>query len=282
MKFAGATSSRGWPHSTVLEVIGHNAVYYTHVLASQLTFIGFAIAICGFAWFVFFHWKRPFGIESSVLIGWIIAAAAVPLVLAPFSPRYIIGLFPALIVVSLLACYRAAQKFRIPRRILAMAAAALVVLSCATGHWPTGHLTGFKEAAAYIAAAHPARILLCSYRNGSFTFELRTLQPHHHTAVIRGDALTAKEVQPGAFAIFLRKYGIEYVVLDRTSVDAPFEGIAMSSPGELVLKKTIPVIGEAPGTGTLKIYKNVHPITGPVAEAHHRSQVVEPSHWPEL
>lgn len=282
MKFAGATSSRGWPHSTVLEVIGHNAAFYTHVLASQSTFAGFTIAICGFVWFVFSHWKKPFEVESSALIGWIIAAAGVPLLLAPFSPRYIIDLLPALIVVSLLACYRAAQKFRVPNRILAIAAAVLVVLSCATGDWPTGRLTGFKEAAAYIAAAHPERILLCSYRNGSFTFELRTLQPNHHTTVIRGDALTAKEVQPKAFAVFLRKYGIEYVVLDQTSVDAPFEGIAMSSPGELVLKKTIPVTGEAPGTGTLRIYKNVHPITGPIEEYPHRSQIVQPSHWPEL
>jgi hypothetical protein len=282
MKFAGATSSSGWPHSTVLEVISHNAGFYTHVLASQLTFAGFTIAICGFAWFVFSHWKKPFEVESSALIGWIIATAAVPLLLAPFSPRYIIDLLPALILVSLLACYRAAQKIRVPDRIPTIAAAVLVVLSCATGDWPTGRLTGFKEAAAYVAAAHPERILLCSYRNGSFTFELRTLQPDHHTTVIRGDALTAKEVQPEAFAIFLRKYGIEYVVLDQTSVDAPFEGIAMSSSGELVLKKTIPVTGEAPGTGTLRIYKNVHPITGPIAEYPHRSQVVQPSHWPEL
>lgn len=282
MKFAGATSSRGWPHSTLLEVIGHNAGYYTQVLASQLTFAGFAIAAFGVAWFFLSHWKKPFNAEGSVFAGWIIAAAAVPLLLAPFSPRYIIDLLPALILVSLLACYRAAHSFNAPRRILAIAAAALVLLSLATRGWPTGRLTGFREAAAYIAAARPARILLCSYRNGSFTFELRTFQPDHYTAVIRGDALTAKEVQPKAFAAFLRKYGIEYVVLDRTSIHAPFEGIAMSSPSELLLKKTIPVIGEAAHRGTLNIYKNVHQISGPVADYPHRSQIVEPSHWPEL
>jgi hypothetical protein len=278
MKYAGATSHKRWTPKPVHEIVLNNAQFYGNVIVREFTIIGSAFLACAAIWFVWRQRSRHFDdSRTSVLTGWIFGASVVPLMMRPFDARYIFALLPALVIVALLACRAVALQLRWSPWVLAGIVFSTVLIGFTLRAPSRVEMSGFAQAAEHIASVAPKRVLICSTRNGSFTFALRALQPDHRTTVLRGDRLTSAMVEPTAFAAMLHRHGIEYVVLHDAPVVAEFDAIAASVPAELMVAKTIAVTGNIPDKGVISIYKHVHPSLGPVEDYQHPSRIVQNS-----
>ena len=216
-------------------------------------------------------------VGSPVLAAWILSGSIVPLLLRPFDIRYIFGLLPALLIVVLLGIQSPARRLAIRPGTMAALATLAVISSFILEITYSGGNGRVCGTAQHIASSAPKRVLICSTRNGSFTFALRTLQADHGTSVLRGDRLTSAEVKPAAFADLLHRYGVDYVVLHDAPQTAAFDAIPAAALTELTLEKVIPVTGNIPDKGLISIYKHLHATTGPVEEYLHRSDIIASS-----
>jgi hypothetical protein len=212
--------------------------------------------------------------DAVLLLGWLIVGYLFFSAVSLKDPRYATQFIPPLLVIAMLAVARLLPT------VAATAAAALLV---AATIWHTGtaapvpQVTGYREAAQWIAAEAPADavVVFAGVRDGSFVFNMRTM-PRHDITTLRADKLLLEiavrrtlgvvqhDMTEAEIGALLDRLGVSYVVAqDDFWPDIPVLVRLQSvlhSP-QFAEVKQIPVVANVPTEDhMLRIYRNQHPI----------------------
>ncbi|MDQ3821261.1 MAG: hypothetical protein M3362_26775, partial [Acidobacteriota bacterium] len=149
------------------------------------------------------------------------------------------------------------------------AAAALVWVIINLSGTPVEFLHGPAEAAQLVEGAKPDRVLYCGRTNGNFIFTTRTIDPQHHTVVIRGDKLPESIYTPEEFEDFAHRYGINYIVFERTEKVSedwtmPWESLRQRPTPSMAFEREIQLSSsDSDFNGELRIYRFTNPSANP-------------------
>jgi hypothetical protein len=129
---------------------------------------------------------------------------------------------------------------------------------------PAEFLRGPAQAADLLVDGSPQRILYCGSSDGNFVFAARARDPELRTQVISGDKLSAGVFSPAEFEKFAHRFGIEYVVLERSPRPRPYDVMATWNSRALVWDRDIPLVSSRPRwKGVLTIYRFTNPSPNP-------------------
>ena len=199
--------------------------------------------------------------RNHLYLAWGLSAALLVLLLPFVDSRYLFNTYPPAVVLTYDAFGRLLPTAFL-RRLAAAAAICILVPLWAT---PPNYTHGPKEAAAFVMAAHPARIIYFGgNKGGNFIFAVRELDPSLKTMVLRGDKLPADLFQPAAFDKFAREYGISYLVLESRREARPWDSLTLHPADSMRLAGTIPLSSsEIVDNGWLYIYRFLSPSPHP-------------------
>lgn len=255
-----AESNATWGKFTIATPF-ENAAFYVRTLIGDL---GLAPAVCIIAIGIAVIAKSIRGTEKSAnefYAAWALTALLLPMLLPFFDPRYLFNAYPPLIVLSCDAISRA-----VPLRLRWAAAAAAIVILAIAWHRGTESVRGPREAAEWIMARHPSRVIYLGAEDGAFIFAVRERDPGMNTFVIRGDKLDDICLDSD-LASCARQLGVEFVAVESASqvpIDrsiSEVRDIPMSSPSHSF-------------TGRLAIYRIPRsPSVGPVTVKFHSNLV---------
>lgn len=210
-----------------------------------------------------------------LLLGWLAATYAALSLIALKETRHGLPLLVPLAILGGVALDRLV-RFRPLRPMLPAAAAA--ALGAQLWLHPTRGATGYREAAALVAASAPpgARVMFAGNRDGAFIFNVRT-QQRRDLSVIRADklflditvmpglGLNPRDVPANEIAAMLNRYGVSHVVtVPRVWAEAPvmarLDAVLHSPQFEEVAR--IPVTGPV-GERELVVYRNLGKLSDP-------------------
>jgi 4-amino-4-deoxy-L-arabinose transferase-like glycosyltransferase len=253
--------TRGEPASSFLF---RNLWFYLRALRGWFSLVPLALGAIALA--CFFLLKRRAQLRAPSITLYLVWALAVFLVLLPlrgFDTRYLFLLAPALVV----AAYTALTSFSDSiRPVLTVALIVLVGWNLATPKW---YLLGPSEAAKAIINGQSTRVLYCGTTNGTFIFSARTLDPELKSVIIRCEKLPQDIFVADKFEEFAHRYGINYIVLERTNLTQWGKGMAWdqlrSTPtASMTLDREIPMTSSEPDlNGDLRIYRFTNPAREP-------------------
>ena len=155
--------------------------------------------------------------QLALYFSWILALSALLVDLGPVSPRYLVFMFPATIMIAYAwlfhGCYRLWSE-RTANFVIAGFAAAWFAVGLLA---PIESLRGPKAAAEAIVHATRARVLYVGPADGNFVFAVRTLDPELQVTVLPAGKLPRKMLEETAIDVFCRRYGIEWVVFENVA-----------------------------------------------------------------
>jgi len=269
---ANADSSTAWGqtmHSGVepfLKSVWNRLVFYARGIPGEIGLIETALlAVAAIGYILLRKRYRPFG-ACHLYIATILSSIAF-LVFMPFrETRYLFYTFPA---IALLACtpLQEAGIRLCSRRYAWTVPAVFAVLAFAIHQREPPLMMGPSRAAQFVVGANTRRVLYCGLENGSFIFAVRAVDPHPQLAVIRGDKLAGGLRSREELLPFLKKYGIERVVLESHpsgSAVSFCEDLARNPPPQLVPEREVPITANAESLrGRIRIYRVPEPASSP-------------------
>jgi 4-amino-4-deoxy-L-arabinose transferase-like glycosyltransferase len=215
--------------------------YYRWITAGLKGFPGlFAAAALGvYAWSArMAKGNRP---KLALYFAWIIALSALLIDLGPVSPRYLVLMFPATVMIGYAWLFHGCRTLwneRIANRIVGGFAAAWFAVGLFA---PIESLQGPGAAAEAVVQGTPARMLYVGPADGNFVFAVRALDPQLQMAVLPAAKLPRKMVEDMGIETFCRRYGIEWVIFENVVArhywDKLHEGLQASAG----LVKTVPL-----------------------------------------
>jgi len=252
----------GWAQFGLIGTVSHHLAHYAASMTIETGLLPAAIAlICAVA--ALFSRRTKFW-PDGLYLAWAISAGAVVLTAPPFDERYLFFVYPPLVALTYSVVARASAAF-LPQGRAWIVPAALAMAWCAL-HLKAGpfFLRGPERAATLISQAQPRRVLFCGRSNGTFIFNLRSLDPQRRTAVIRGDKLPPETFSAAAFERFAHELGISYVVLEKHDYAMPWERLADAPLPSLVLEHRIAQLSSYPELrGELLLYRFLKPSPNP-------------------
>lgn len=253
-----------WPHRTLNKTMTANWAFYYDSSCIQIgvaatLLLGILVPVLLFSPDRF---RQPFR-RDYLYVSWLIAEIAVILPLGAFDERYLFFAYPPMIVLICSALFFLSQKLLpgIPQPVLP----AVLVFGWLLffSHSKPNYLAGPSQVAETLTQAHASRILYCGRSDGSFIFAWRSLHSLPNTTVIRGDKLPADTFAGNNIEQFANRYGVEYVVMEKTAEDQPWNSLHPDS-GHLLLKTTVPLLSSRPRrSGYLSVYRLAHPTSHP-------------------
>jgi hypothetical protein len=240
-----------------------NLSYYT---AALFTSAGYLIAVTAAATVlavVLGIVKRRTGC-GRLYIAWALSALAVIFWLAARDERYLFFVIAPAAVLLCATLERIGQALAGPKRAWLVPVAIAVVLAGVNLAEPAPFLRGPTEAARLVASGGPSRILYCGRTNGSFIFGVRTLDPQLRDTVIRGDRLPSTIFTPPGFENFAHRYGIQFVVLERSSIRRAWDALFDSPSPSMDLVREVPLSSsDLLANGRLRIFRFTNPSAAP-------------------
>ena len=214
--------------------------------------------------------RRPATASGNDLyLAWIGSSFLVLLLMDAYEDRYLFFLCPAFVVIAYAAVFHFCRWVLPPAHAwylpLGVAASALIFnlnASAAFMHGPA-------EVAKTIIKPGNVRVLYCGRTNGSFIFAVRSLDPQLRTLVIRGDKLPANVFTPSELESFAHRYGINYIVLERTTITpkgwtTPWDQLRASPAPSMILEREVPLVSSDPEfIGDLRVYRFNNPSENP-------------------
>jgi 4-amino-4-deoxy-L-arabinose transferase-like glycosyltransferase len=234
--------------------------YYGVVGPAGLILIAAVAIACGLR----LYGRRPVSLYAS----WVIASLAVPLLIRPYNTRYLFFTLPALIVLGYVALNRVALRLSGKPTV---ATAALLVVACISVSWKFPYrifyLHGPDEAARWLAASRPKRILYCGETDGNFIFSYRSALDASSTSIITADKLPPGAFKPDAIERFAHEYGIQYVVVEDLpagGANRPWTWMTQSPPPAMSLERKIPMTSSTGRwNGMLRVFRFSNPSAHP-------------------
>lgn len=254
---AQASSGRG-----ISSLLIHNPVYYAKSLSQDAGIAGTALI---FIAVIVSTIQALRGRREDVLfLAWTYTGAAFLLALGMLDQRYLIFAAPPLVVISFRSLQRLCERFAGPLPAWIAVGALTAVFSFLQFSKPLPFLKGPAEAARLVLANGPARIVYCGGTGGQFTFAVRERDAHQQSAVIRGDRLAEGMFDAAAFENFAHRYGVRYVVLERTKRQRTWYRLAAHPAPSMVLDRVIPLQASDPiWRGSLEVYRFTDPSPRP-------------------
>lgn len=214
--------------------------------------------------------------DAVLVLGWICVGYVFFSAIALKDSRYATQFIPPLLLVAMLAVARA-----LPRRAATVVGIALVAAT-AWQTWrfaPVPQVDGYREAAQWIAREAPknAVVVFSGKRDGSFIFNMRTIESRRDISILRSDKLLLEisvrrtlgvqqiDLTEQQIGDLLDKYGVSFVVAqDDFWTDLPvmarFQSVLRSPHFQQVAE--IPVVANVPTEDrNLRIYRNVHDVS---------------------
>lgn len=198
-------------------------LYYARMLPAQA---GWSVVVLAAAFCVGAtarkDWRLP-GAAALLLVGWLLLGYLFFSAIDLKDPRLDLFILLPLTFFAVLAINRALSARWAGGAAVALAVAAFgYTLAFA----PVPRITGYQEAAAWVAANTPPILVVAfsGQRDGSFIFNLRVLDPARRRTVIRADKLllgiairrelgvVEKKTDPASITAMLQRYGVAAVV----------------------------------------------------------------------
>ena len=182
--------------------------------------------------------ERP---HLALYFSWILALSALLIDLGPVSPRYLVFMFPATIMIAY------AWLFHGCCRLWSEGAANFVIGGFAAAWFAVGllapveSLRGPKAAAEVVLQATPARVLYVGPADGNFIFAVRTLDPQLQMAVLPAGKLSLNMLENIGIETFCRRYGIEWVVFENVASRHFWDKLHDRLRASANLVKTVPL-----------------------------------------
>lgn len=265
--FHGAGINQAAPPDRV-HVFYRNLLFYVkncHTLvgpAGIVLLIAFAVAL------VFRMLPRK---STAFYAAWAASSFFVLLLIGPYSVRYLFFALPAIIVLGYSSLWRIMERLRTgsARWAFGLCIGVLLISFVWSYPPPSVFLRGPDEAATLLAGTGAHRILYCGGTDGNFIFSYRSVRPGLDTFIIVGDKLPRELFTPARFEAFAERYGIEYIVLERSNaprerVRHPWEALLDSTPPSMRLERNFPLASSVVRwNGTLGVYRFTHPSPNP-------------------
>ncbi len=244
-------------------ILLHNPLYYFGTMAADAGFAAAALVVA--AVIVSAVQALRGRRESALFLAWAFSAAAFLLALGMLDQRYLVFGRPPLIVISFHSLFRLCGRFAGPRPAWAVVGVLAAVFSALQFAIPLPFLKGPAEAARTVLAGGPTRIVYCGGTGGQFTFAVRELDSSRPPSVIiRGDRLPEGMFTPTAFENFAHRYGVRYVVLEKTRRQRHWDALFAHPAPSMVLDRVIPLEASDPlWRGSLAIYRFTNPSPRP-------------------
>jgi 4-amino-4-deoxy-L-arabinose transferase-like glycosyltransferase len=263
LRWTGVTAATGTRHLD--RIVLHNAAYYAASLA-RTTGLAFAIAAAAAAIVAVIRSlmsKRAAG-PDALYLSWAFSALGVILVIGVYDERYLFFAVAPLCVITFAAVERLSKLAFGPSKAW-LAPVALAAAFAITGlAEPAVFLDGPDDAARAIPGDKPARIVYCGRTNGAFIFSLRSQGHHTRDTVVRGDKLPDDTFTPAAFEDFAHRFGINYIVLERTIVKRRWDPLFDSpTPSMLLMQEIRQPASEPLSDGRLRVYRFTNPSPTP-------------------
>jgi hypothetical protein len=128
------------------------------------------------------------------------------------------------------------------------------------------YLHGPAEAAALVTRDQvPSRIIYAGEADGNFTFAVRTHDPKLQTAIIPGGKFPQDVFAPAALEQFCRDYGINWIVIEDTSIAHKWSDLLKNPPSTMQLVTSIPMTSSRVRwrTGAVRIFRFTAPSDHP-------------------
>lgn len=243
---------------TIASILLDNPVYYTQILAQDA---GAAVTALMLAAVMAAAVRALRGRrEDALFLAWAFSAAAFLLSLGMLDQRYLIFAAPPLIVIFFRSLHAVCARLTRPFPAWLAAGALGAIFSVVQLSHPAPFLSGPAEAAEAVLAGGPARIIYCGGTTGQFTFAARERDNNRQSVVIRGDRLPAGMFDAAAFENFAHRYGVRYVVLEKTRRQRHWNTLAANPSPSMVLERVIPLRSSDPlWRGSLAVYRFTNP-----------------------
>ena len=256
-------------------------LWYARVLPSQL---GWPVLLLALAWAVaLLVQKKDDKLSRNDLVfwlGWFTVGYLFFSAIDLKEARHSVYILPPVIFAAVLAIRRFLED-----PLAAFAGFALVgVMAVYTFFWrPVFYVQGYQEAARYIAEHAPENsvVMFSGYRDGSFTFNMRTMEDRDDLSVLRADKLLLsisirrelgveqQNYSEQQIGDLIGEYGVHYVVAQPdfwTDLEqmARLQNVLQSDRFEHV--HTIPTPANYPAhEKELRVYRNLGPVKeGPI------------------
>jgi hypothetical protein len=211
--------------------------------------------------------NRPGHAKNTLYVAWTAAALALTLVAWQINNRYLLFAYPPMVVIGLVALYRLSARLFAPRIAWGVPSAVAAVMALSTAGSPGNYLYGPAEAASVIRDPAASRVVYCGHTDGAFIFSARAAEPDGAAgpAILRGDKLPASTFNPAEFEDFAHRYGIGYVILERTANRRPWDALRASPSASMVLVRTIRQSASTAvvPSGELYVYRFTNPASDP-------------------
>jgi hypothetical protein len=178
--------------------------------------------------------------------------------------RYLFFVVAPLAVIAFAALERLSRAVLGPARAWLPPVAIAAVFAAVGLAQPAPFLRGPEEAVRTIAGGEAARILYCGRSNGAFIFGLRAVDQDLRKTVIRGDKLPKDTFTPANLEQFAHRFGLNYILLERTSRHRPWDGLFDAPGPSMVLVREVPISSSDPlSNGRVRIFRFTNPSPNP-------------------
>jgi 4-amino-4-deoxy-L-arabinose transferase-like glycosyltransferase len=248
------------PGMEVSTNVWRHCLFYLRAIAGQLGLTGLLVAAAG----TLTACVAPHGRDRrarNLCAVWAVAAFLVPVFVGQFDARYIIFMYPALLVLSYAGIYRISERLFSPRVAGVLTLAASLAFFATNMRTDRIYVTGISDAAALVAADRARAVYFGAY-NGEFIHAVRVLDPSLASVVIRADQFEPELSRPDELLAFTRAYGIRFFVVRTPESETAKEARSLfgEHSGMFTEVRRIRLTSSAPShRGTLHVYR----FTGP-------------------
>lgn len=255
--FGRAATSEIPPGREMADVIYGNLRYYVQGFREEMGTLPAALVGLAALVSLFAPRRRAEAAGNDLYLAWTVASLGVLLVMGPYSNRYLFFTYPALAVIGYSVLIRLCSLFLAPARAAWLPVGIALLLFASRLNAPPTFLRGPEEAARIVVDAQATRVLYAGHTDGSFIFALRCLQPERRTVVIRGDKIPRSTwAAAESFSDFAARYGIQYVILERTKVPYAWDQLRAAPPAAMLLEREISLVNSQPTwNGDLRVYR---------------------------
>jgi 4-amino-4-deoxy-L-arabinose transferase-like glycosyltransferase len=222
LKWNGLNQS--WAKMSELQQIALNASFY---LRWKIVVVLVPLILCLASYLL--PKRRNDLKRDSLYIAWFIAVVMVLLASPAYAYRYLFFLIPPCLVLLYSGILSISRRFSPNYEWIGPSALCCVLILYGLTTKPV-ELVGPDRAALLLHDAGHRRILFCGAEsNGAFIFAVRSTDPDLKSIVIRGDKLAANIFAPEQLNAFVKQYGIDSVVLERTGEAQPWDALTSAA-----------------------------------------------------
>lgn len=226
--------NQSWARMSALQQLALNAAYYLR----WKIILGLLILALSLLTYLLPRGTEDFR-KDRLYVAWFAAALLVLIVSPAYSYRYLFFAFAPFVVILYNGFARVFRPWMSGGSWAIPVVCSIAVLGYGLTYGPV-ELHGPTEAARFAHDAGYRRILFCGNGgNGAFIFATRSFDPELSTIVVRGDKLAPATFVPERLNFFIRQYGIDSVVFERTNNSQAWDSLPVGTLPFLLQERVV-------------------------------------------